>query len=713
MELKTGEAAVAEGYIDSAIDIAKRTSSYKNKDNYWGNACLIKAQAAYKQSKVVASENYYSEALLSFRKSPEKSCPMLVATHKGIGLNHLGLSRHSKALNSFNTSLEIAEKYHCLTPGVKASVYNNIGLVLNEQKQYDAAIEYLNEALELYQSTPGLNSQAALSITSNLAEIYRRVGKEGAALQSGNSYFSSVIARLEKRMIEQDGAFAKDFSRGTQGKSLRNVFSTIARSVDDVSPDLFTAYQLAKINATNTAYSAMLHASSRKSSAVSKLIKERRGLLASFEQGDLEGTGDSQTVDIINKLTKNRERITSIDPDFFAIYLPDYVSLTELQSILADDEAILAYFYDHENIYVINIQANSTSFHRSKVDQYKHKIDRSKFDEDVKILKQCLNPLTQSMYPAVIGHRLFQQLIDPLRLDGNIKKLLVVPDQVVESVPFSALIASPPPESRLSLRKLDWLVDWYAISYYPSLSTIYSLRSKAKNTGRDRSLLAFANPHFNDLSQPYRAISVKKIYDKAGKTSLPFFRDIANLPETQEEVESIAALFPAHSSKIYTWDDASEYTVNSTDLSRYRYIVFATHGLVSGDFDGLKEPALVLTPPARISGSNDGLLKASEISGLDLNSDLTVLSACNTASTDGEFGAEGLSGLAKSFMYAGSRALLVSHWPVNSHATVLTTTTFFKNLTGGANKDKTLALQKQNRDLRKSTPIQVIGPRLC
>jgi len=67
-------------------------------------------------------------------------------------------------------------------------------------------------------------------------------------------------------------------------------------------------------------------------------------------------------------------------------------------------------------------------------------------------------------------------------------------------------------------------------------------------------------------------------------------------------------------------------------------------------------------------------LTASEIATLDLDADLVILSACNTAAADGTPGAEGLSGLAKAFFYAGSRALLVSHWPVESNSAAHLTT---------------------------------------
>ena len=111
-------------------------------------------------------------------------------------------------------------------------------------------------------------------------------------------------------------------------------------------------------------------------------------------------------------------------------------------------------------------------------------------------------------------------------------------------------------------------------------------------------------------------------------------------------------------------------------LADYRIVYFATHGLVAGDVKGLAEPSLALSIPEQPSELDDGLLTASEVAQLKLNADWVVLSACNTIAGD-KPGAEALSGLARSFFYAGARALLVSHWAVDSEAaTRLTTSTF-------------------------------------
>jgi CHAT domain-containing protein len=148
------------------------------------------------------------------------------------------------------------------------------------------------------------------------------------------------------------------------------------------------------------------------------------------------------------------------------------------------------------------------------------------------------------------------------------------------------------------------------------------------------------------------------------------------LLDTADELKAVANKLGAALGDIHLGSDASETVVKRTALADYRVVYFATHGLVAGDVAGLGEPSLALTLPRQPTELDDGLLTASEVAQLRLNADWVVLSACNTAAAD-KPGAEALSGLARAFFYAGARALLVSHWSVDSEAaTRLTTSTF-------------------------------------
>jgi CHAT domain-containing protein len=145
------------------------------------------------------------------------------------------------------------------------------------------------------------------------------------------------------------------------------------------------------------------------------------------------------------------------------------------------------------------------------------------------------------------------------------------------------------------------------------------------------------------------------------------------LPETADELCAVARDLAAPDSDVALGARATEREVkrisDSGELAAYRIVHFATHGALAGELIAGAEPGLLLTPPNEATIEDDGYLSASEIAGLKLDADWVILSACNTAAGGAE-SAEALSGISSAFFYAGARALLVSHWAVDSDATV-------------------------------------------
>ncbi len=138
---------------------------------------------------------------------------------------------------------------------------------------------------------------------------------------------------------------------------------------------------------------------------------------------------------------------------------------------------------------------------------------------------------------------------------------------------------------------------------------------------------------------------------------------------------------------------ANEETVRATDLSRYKIVVFATHGLAAGELNGLTQPALALSAPDVAGITGDGLLTMGEIMSLKLDADWVVLSACNTGAASGA-GAEAASGLGSAFFYAGARALLVTNWSVDSRSARQLTTELFRLQTANAKLSRSEALRE-------------------
>jgi CHAT domain-containing protein len=165
------------------------------------------------------------------------------------------------------------------------------------------------------------------------------------------------------------------------------------------------------------------------------------------------------------------------------------------------------------------------------------------------------------------------------------------------------------------------------------------------------------------------------------------------LPDTSDEILSIAEALDANPQQdVFVGHRDSEQKIKTMDLSDRRVIAFATHALVPGDLDGLDQPALALCSPEVTGENEDGLLTLGEILKLKLNADWVVLSACNTGAADGA-GAEAVSGLGRAFFYAGTRAILVSMWPVE--------TTSARQLTS-----RLFAYQKQDKTLSRAGALR-------
>jgi CHAT domain-containing protein len=245
------------------------------------------------------------------------------------------------------------------------------------------------------------------------------------------------------------------------------------------------------------------------------------------------------------------------------------------------------------------------------------------------------------------------------------------------SLPFQVLLTEPPAPSLPELegyRAATWLARRYALSTLPSVSTLKDLRGNgARKPNTSLSLIGFGDPNFDRPITGSRPDS-QDVLDTVARCSRSKFlgaTTLPALPDTKIELDEVESAIGSSHSKVYLGGDATEGLVKSLSesgaLGSYQVVYFATHGLVTGEVKGLLEPALALTIPDTATDADDGLLTASEITQLRLDADWVVLSACNTSSARRP-GEETLSGLARAFLYAGGRALLVSHWPTDSYA---------------------------------------------
>ena len=246
------------------------------------------------------------------------------------------------------------------------------------------------------------------------------------------------------------------------------------------------------------------------------------------------------------------------------------------------------------------------------------------------------------------------------------------------------------PDTFDGYREAAWLLKRQAVSVLPSAVSLKTLRVSARKGQSTKPMTGFGDPLFNPsqegsgdrrggIKSAARGVinaAYTDFWKGAGVDRARLAQALPQLPDTADELNAVAKDLGVSASDIHLGEDASETNVKRAPLADYGIVYFATHGLVAGDVKGVAEPSLVLSIPKQPSEFDDGLLTASEVAQLKLNADWVVLSACNTIAGD-KPGAEALSGLARAFFYAGARALLVSHWAVDSEAaTRLATSTF-------------------------------------
>ena len=135
--------------------------------------------------------------------------------------------------------------------------------------------------------------------------------------------------------------------------------------------------------------------------------------------------------------------------------------------------------------------------------------------------------------------------------------------------------------------------------------------------------------------------------------------DLPDLPDAERELGALAKALGSEGAHLLIGDRATEAGLRAARVQPGSILAFATHGLLPGEFDGLDEPALLLTP----KDGDDGLLKPSEIGALSLPAQLVILSACNSAGASGADRPQ-LSGLVQGFFLAGSGQVMASHWVV-------------------------------------------------
>ena len=495
--------------------------------------------------------------------------------------------------------------------------------------------------------------------------------------------------------------------------------------------------------------------------ALGRLAEERETLIGRRDglERELERLYAATDADVSARRTAVRsdyetviQRLKTVDADIEARF-PAYAELTspraltvaETQALLKPDEGLLLILVNPDATYVWGLTRDRVAWARAA------DLNETAMTAAVTALRASLTTAAASsrgddgdwLDPALLtgrptpafdraqAWRLYSELVKPVeRVFEGKTTLITVTTGALTTLPLAVLTTAPPQGSDTAPEALDtapWLIDRYALATLPSVSSLKALRCHlvadparrspgcptlpnatstrvAQPVARGFSLAAFGAPILTGApvtGASRGAPAADSVLGEGRLADIAKLKALPYLPGSKAELDALKRRYPQ--ALVRTGAQATETAVRGTDaaaLSRARFVVFSTHGLMAGS--SFAEPGLVLTPPEQASDADDGYLTASEAAQLRLNAEFVVLSACNTAASDGRPGGEGLSGLARAFFYAGARSVLVSHWEVSDTATTaLISDTFAALDAPGADVgDRARALQHGMKQVR-------------
>lgn len=628
----------------------------------------------------------------------------------------------------------------------EGTTLNNLGQVFARRDDHAKAVEYLDQALVIRRE---LKDKTGEAITlRNLAASYRALGDKVKAVEFYEQA-NTLAKQLGDRRVEADSAYGLAVAQQDQG-DLDRAIETVERGLalteqirgELVNPELKVVY-LASVSRYYELYIELLaaryersgkevdlalalqaseHARSR---SLVELLKEAR---VNIKQGIdvklLEQAQDLQdklnlryrqrTATLAGKpnpdaLAKITGDINTLTTDLETVQVkirrdnPRYADLTggntlaakEIQALLDDDTILLEYKLGDKRSFMFSVSKTVIKIYTLPA--------RTEIELIAKDLYGSLSApdKTKAASGAELADKLGRMLLAPVAQQIRNKRLAIVADGILQFIPFASLSGVGTAGALVA--------DTNQVVILPSASVLAELR-----TGSDaakapiKTIAIFADPVFEqgDPRLKTTAAAAVTATDADPRTELKrvsrdfdFGETLPRLLSSRTEARSVAS-FAAKDQVVSNMDfDASRQNVLDGELAGYRIVHFATHGLLDAahpQFSGL-----VFSLFDKNGKPQDGFLTLNQIYNLNLNSDLVVLSACQTALGKDVRG-EGLIGLTRGFMYAGARRVVASLWKVDDAATAEFMKRFYQNF---LQKQQTAAVAlRQTQIEMKQTP---------
>lgn len=433
-------------------------------------------------------------------------------------------------------------------------------------------------------------------------------------------------------------------------------------------------------------------------------LTERRDELAAQLQARVSGTnGSAVTVADVQKQLANSEADLdnfgrTLDrkyPDYAALEYPRPVTLDSIP--LRNGETLVEFKMTEAATFVWILRCDATKGN-TLVSFYKVPEPRAWFLSEVSKIRDVFNSGEPEGYDPEVSEQLFAKLF-PGNQAAEIlesRHLIFVPDGVLYLLPFEML--SP------QAAQGKYVLLGVPTAYFPSAESLRITRTAQRSEQWKEAFLGVGDPITSPNDPRYPLVAALSLGEHspppqptAGsqnptaevETLKTRGFEFDRIPGTAKEIQSIAGLFSEkhESTDILLGVNATRKDLLDLDLSKFRYIHFATHGILPVDA-GVREPSLILSYDG--TTSDEMLLPISTIMRLNIDADDVVLSACNTGSGQ-VTRAEGVMSLGRAFMAAGASSVTVSLWEVSDESTALLMKQYYQNLLAGKSKDEALA----------------------
>ncbi|MDZ7716451.1 MAG: CHAT domain-containing tetratricopeptide repeat protein [Balneolaceae bacterium] len=599
------------------------------------------------------AETYFLKALEKKQKTEDKS--LLISSLFDVANVAMDKKEYTQAKKYIKEALFIADStlsYPDLAFGnsLLGSIYSSMGQEMISHNYYKKAYSY----------SEFLPQSHRITHLVNLAESYHSTGSDSALIYGKEAY-----QIIEKQRVKV-GAVSE--LRSSYFNRYSDFYIDLSSWILDYKDDKSQAYKLIEEAKARTLAEELKHASQLSNEALPEEVRiEKNKMLNNIDRlyTELEKAKKveekSKIESSIRSAELKYEAFTNSLQDKYTGYknfvASPPISLKKAQAINEEGTAILEFAVTPEKVLAFLIHQDEVSVHQTLLKEPTDSLQSASIlTEYVQNFKDAIIARAARSELDFHSDKLYQLLIKPFEKDlEQFSNLIIIPDGPLAYLPFEALKMNN-----------SYLVELFDIKYEPSV-TSYTLL-KNPEVSQQKQLLAVAGSGVSDNSLQLRARS----------------NAFSALPSTIIEVDSVSSHFSE--SEIIKQENITEKALKQALNTSYRFVHLATHGVI--DEEDPKQSGLVLSMPEELSASSteDGLLKSSEIYRLNLNSDMVVLSACNSGLGKYVKG-EGMLGLQRSFFYAGTSSVVVSLWSVYDRSTAYLMNEFYKEIISAKPKE--------------------------